>query len=305
LLEGNSKLEELQDDVAEVLEEGIVVLGVLLDEGTELLVLDKSHVGWQHHKGLRSLVLVLLRAVPLSRVPLLLKQKSVVIVGDNSWGECPWALESTSVGVATSKSVGTAESNNLLVIESHAAEDSSQMRLLLGGIWQTSIRSASRNILVLSTGSVWDNWALHFLDGTDTSKNPKVGIGNPWELLLDGLHEVSGSLQTSIGTVVTFWGKSHGSTIATTSSGCCIVGSACVPGQSHQDWTVASIIIVIFLLECLGNLVVNLLVIFGLGTEDTLSLTGRAREEGAVALGVEVVPGATSGGKGTNPEVAT
>lgn len=56
---GDAELEETEDDGGEVLEEEVVVLGVLLDPGLELLVLDKSHIGGKHHQGLGGLVLVL------------------------------------------------------------------------------------------------------------------------------------------------------------------------------------------------------------------------------------------------------
>jgi hypothetical protein len=59
LLERNTKLEELHNNISEVVEEGLVVLGVLLNVGSERLVLDQSHVGRKHHQGLGLLVLVL------------------------------------------------------------------------------------------------------------------------------------------------------------------------------------------------------------------------------------------------------
>lgn len=61
--EGDAELEQAEDHGGEVLEEGVVVLGVLLNPRLELLVLNKSHVSGQHHQGLGALVLVLLKAV--------------------------------------------------------------------------------------------------------------------------------------------------------------------------------------------------------------------------------------------------
>lgn len=58
-LEGNTELKELEHDVGEVLDEQVVVLGVLLDPGTHGLVFDDGQVGWQHHQALGLGVLVL------------------------------------------------------------------------------------------------------------------------------------------------------------------------------------------------------------------------------------------------------
>ena len=57
--EGDTELEEAKDDGGEVLEEEIVILGVLLDPRLELLVLNQRHIGGKHHEGLGGLVLVL------------------------------------------------------------------------------------------------------------------------------------------------------------------------------------------------------------------------------------------------------
>jgi hypothetical protein len=84
--------------------------------------------------------------------------------------------------MAASKSMGTAQSNNLLIVEAHASEDVSQVLVTLRGIGETSIRGAGRDILILAARSVRDSWALHLLDGDDASEDPKVGGGDPGEL---------------------------------------------------------------------------------------------------------------------------
>jgi len=58
--EGNTKLEELEDHGGEVLEEELLILGILVDPLSEALVSDKGHVGGKHHQGLGGLVLILL-----------------------------------------------------------------------------------------------------------------------------------------------------------------------------------------------------------------------------------------------------
>lgn len=69
--EWDTKLDKLDEDVGEFLEESIAVLGIAVNVLLELLVLDEGDVGGQHHQGLGRLVSVLGRAVPLSPVPLL------------------------------------------------------------------------------------------------------------------------------------------------------------------------------------------------------------------------------------------
>ncbi|KAI6754245.1 hypothetical protein HG530_012759 [Fusarium avenaceum] len=96
-----------KDNVGEVLKEGVVILGILLNPGLELLVLDKSNVTWEHHEGLGRLVLVLGRAVPLLPLPLLFDEKTEVVVGQDGWREGPGAVEAGSIGVAATEGMGT------------------------------------------------------------------------------------------------------------------------------------------------------------------------------------------------------
>lgn len=181
--EWNTKLKEGGDDLGKVLEEQVVVGGVLLDPWHESLVLDQDVVGWQHHQALGGLVLVLLWTVPLLPLPGLLEEESVVVVGQDSWGESPRTLEAGAVSVAAAESVSTGKSNNLLVVKTHATEDAAEVVRALSGIWKTSVWGAGGDVLVLATWAVWDSWALHLLDGADTRENPEIGVRDPWELL--------------------------------------------------------------------------------------------------------------------------
>lgn len=183
LLEWNTKLEKGGDDLGEVVEESLVVLGVLLDPWKETLILDQDVISWQHHQRLGLLILQLLWSVPLLPLPALLEQQSVVIVGQHGWGESPWTLEAGTVGVAASKGVGTGESNDLLVVEAHAAEDVAEVLAALGGVWETSVWGAGGDVLVGAASTVWNGWAGHLLDGAYTGEDPEVGVGDPWELL--------------------------------------------------------------------------------------------------------------------------
>ncbi len=59
LREGNTQFEESGNDSGEVLEEKVLILGILLNPGSEALVAYKSHVSWQHHERFGGLILVL------------------------------------------------------------------------------------------------------------------------------------------------------------------------------------------------------------------------------------------------------
>lgn len=148
-----------------------------------LVVLSSYYWGVSHRLPVRGgKDTYLLGTVPLLPVPLLVHEELEELVGQDSGRECPWALEATSVTVASSEGVSTAQGNDLLVVEAHTVEDVAQVLVSLGCIWETSIRCASRHILVSSTRSVWDDGAVHLLDGADTTENPKVGVGDPREL---------------------------------------------------------------------------------------------------------------------------
>lgn len=64
-----------------LLEEGLLVLCVHLGRLAERLVLDKGHVGREHHERLCRLVGVLLGTLPLLPDPALLDEKPEVLVG--------------------------------------------------------------------------------------------------------------------------------------------------------------------------------------------------------------------------------
>lgn len=181
--ERHTKLEQLDKGVGEVLEESVTVLSVTLHVLPEFLVLHEGNVGRKHHQGLGGVVSVLGRTVPLSPRPLLLKQESEELVGEDRGAEVPRTLVTRAVPVCTTQGVGTDEGDHLAVIEAHASENVADMLLVLGSVRETSVRGAGGEILVLTAGSPGDRRALHLLDGTDTGKGPEVGVGDPWELL--------------------------------------------------------------------------------------------------------------------------
>jgi hypothetical protein len=237
-LERNTELEKLHADVGEIVHESVVVLRVLLDVALEALVLDEGHIGGQHHEGLGGDILELLGAIPLLVSPLLFHKELVVVVGEDGRGEGPGARETGTVSVAAAESVGTGESDDFLVVEAHTVEDGAEMLLLLGSIRQTAVGGAVRDVTVVAAGSPGDLGALHLLDSSNTSKNPEIGVGDPGELLLDGVEEVAGSVKAGIGTVITLRGESHGSTVATTSLGLGIIGATGVPCKTNKDRSV-------------------------------------------------------------------
>lgn len=177
--ERNTELEQLNENGGEVLEEQVVVSGVLLNPRLESLVLNKDNIGGKHHEGLGGLVLILLGAVPLLLGPLLLEKEAVEVVGHNSRGEGPRALVARSGGVASANGVATAEGDNLLVVEAHAVEDVTQVLGALAGVGQTTIGSAGSSVVIATAGSERDDGSQHLLDGADTGKDPEIGVADP------------------------------------------------------------------------------------------------------------------------------
>lgn len=147
----------------------------------EFLVLDESQISGQHHQSLSGVVGVLGRSVPLLPGPLLLNQEAEELVGENGRAEVPRTIVTGAVSVGTTQGVSTGESDHFTVVKSHASEDGTNVPLVLGGIWETSVRSASGKIAVLSARSPWDNRSLHLLDGAGTGKGPEIAVGDPWE----------------------------------------------------------------------------------------------------------------------------
>merc|ERR1712113_502579 len=82
--EWHTKLEQLDKNLGEVVEELLLALRVLLNDRLKALVLNEGHVGRQHHQALSADVLELLWALPLPPAPLLLEQELVVVVGEGS-----------------------------------------------------------------------------------------------------------------------------------------------------------------------------------------------------------------------------
>jgi hypothetical protein len=118
-----------------------------------------------------------------------------------------YAFESRAIRMASTKGMSTGESNNLLIRETHSVKDVADVSGSLGAIGETTIGGTCGHVLVGTTGSPGDGGTAHFLAGTDTSKGPEIGVGDPGELGLDGFEMVAGDYETGIGTVVTFRGK--------------------------------------------------------------------------------------------------
>lgn len=85
-------------------------------------------------------------------------------------------------------------------------------------------------------------------------------------------------LETSISTVVGLGSESHGGAVAATSASLLVIGARSVPGETDEDGAVATIIVVVLLLQTAGNLVVDLLVV-GLGGLKGLDRGGAGVEE--------------------------
>lgn len=180
--------------------------------------------------------------------------------------------------MAASESVGAGQCDHGAVVKAHAAEDGADMAAVLAGVWQTAVGCAEGHVAVGAASPVWDLGALHLLDGANATEDPEIGVGDPWEGLLDGGEEVAGCFEAGVGAVVAFRGEAHGGAIGATGVGQLVVAGVCqlrskserpevnsrsrsVPCETQQDGTVATIVVFIMLLQQLRNLVVRLLVV--------------------------------------------
>ena len=179
---GDAQLEQLDHNVPKLIEERLVILGVPLHMLLELLILYQRHIRREHHQTLAPCILELLRPVPLPKTPLLAQQQSIVVITHHRRAESPGSLEAASVGVAATKGMGAAQSNDLAVVEAHAAEDGAKVLLLFGAIGEAAVRGAHADVTVLTAGPPGDGGALHFLNGADAGEGPEVRVGDPWEL---------------------------------------------------------------------------------------------------------------------------
>lgn len=83
--------------------------------------------------------------------------------------------------MAASQGMCAAQCNNLTVVETHAPEDGTEVRLFLGAVGKTTVGCAHTDVPIRPAGPPGDNGALHFLDGADAGEGPEVGVGYPWE----------------------------------------------------------------------------------------------------------------------------
>jgi len=104
--------------------------------------------------------------------------------------------------VAATESVRARERDNLLVVETHAVEDTAEVVVALGTVGQTTVRRAVAHIAIRAARTPLDVWTTHLLDGACSGEGPKVGVRDPRELLLDRLEEVAGGLEAGIRSVV-------------------------------------------------------------------------------------------------------
>lgn len=285
VLEGHTKLEESNNRVGEVLEESIVILGVQLSVLPEALVLDNLHIGGQHHERLGLDVLELLGAVPLLVRPLLFDQQLEVVVGQRGGAEGPGAIVAGAVRVAAAERVGAGQRNHGAVVEAHAAEDGADVAAVLGCVGEAAVGCAEGKVAVAAARAVRDLGALHLLDGGDAAQDPEVRVADPGEGGLDGLEEVAGGLQTGVGAMVALGSEAHGGAVGTAGAGQLVVGAGGVPCETKQDRAVAAVIVVVVLLEQLGDVVVGLLVVLEAGDEGRPGLALEAEQLRLVGVG--------------------
>lgn len=171
--------------------------------------------------------------------------------------------------------------------------------MFFGAVGEAAVGRAEGDVAVSTAGAPRDGGALHFLDSGDAGEGPEVGVGYPRELFcgrvsdwwgtgegrrdglrtFDWVEEVTSGFQTGVGAVVAFGGETHGGAVGTAGVGesvvagrwisCCgrleveiwHLRSTAMPRQPQKHWAVAAIIIIVLLLEQLGDKIIHLLIV--------------------------------------------
>eukprot|EP00123_Amoebidium_parasiticum_P009194 comp19321_c0_seq1/m.22202 comp19321_c0_seq1/g.22202 ORF comp19321_c0_seq1/g.22202 comp19321_c0_seq1/m.22202 type:complete len:334 (+) comp19321_c0_seq1:380-1381(+) len=234
-----AKVHQSSESGGEVLEEGLLLLGIQLNILPELGVPDKSHVSGQHHQVTGG-VLVLLGALPLLDRPLVRQKLTEVLVGEGGLGTSPGAGVARGIGVAAAQGVCADQSNDLTVVEAHAVEDIPHVLdgLLLAAlvsVRQATVRGAEVAIGLVSAAGVEGNGrATHLLNGYNAGQDPEISMRDFRVGLLNGLEEVTGYTKAGICGVLALGAEAHGGSVAATGLGGGIPGAGGVPGQTDQ-----------------------------------------------------------------------
>jgi hypothetical protein len=71
----------------------------------------------------------------------------------------------------------------------------------LRGVRETAIRGRVLSITIDAARAPWDLRASHLLNGSNTTKSPEITIRDPWELLLNALHQFTRNVKAGVGAV--------------------------------------------------------------------------------------------------------
>mmetsp|Transcript_36442 Transcript_36442/g.67879 ORF Transcript_36442/g.67879 Transcript_36442/m.67879 type:complete len:334 (+) Transcript_36442:40-1041(+) len=243
--EFHAERKQLGKSRGEVLEEQLLVLGVGLHVRAELGRTYQAHVGGQHHE-LATRVLQLSRAGPFLAVvgllggPLLLQQQTEVLIGEGGLGVGPGAPVAGRVLVAAPHRMRARQTNNLLVIKSHAVEDVSEVLDIRSHTArvrrrQATIRNSRGLVGVSAAASPGNGRAAHLLNGSGTGQSPQVSIAHRRILFLDGFEEVTRTAQAGVSAPHRLRGEAHGGTVAAASAVLFRVSARSVPRKANQS----------------------------------------------------------------------
>lgn len=145
--------------------------------------------------------------------------------------------------VASSKRVSATESNDLLVSESHAVENGTQVISPLGRIGQAAIRRglvAPGTSNVRAPGRPLGTRTTQGLNGDGTGQRIQVGIGHARILSFQVLEEVAGNVEPRVASVAGFRLEAHGCTVGSARFVELGVVSSRVPGEADEKRAVAT-----------------------------------------------------------------
>lgn len=121
--ERNSKFQKLLVCLCKIIKIFLLILGISLAPLFEGFIIDKSQIGWKHHKLPRFLVNELFRTCPLLVDPLPVQNLNKERVGESCRRVCPRSIETRAISMTATKCMCPDKSNYFLVVETHPVEN--------------------------------------------------------------------------------------------------------------------------------------------------------------------------------------
>ena len=157
----------------------------------------------------------------------------------------PRPFEPGPVRVAPAQRVRPAQRHDLAVVEPHPGrEDGAEVLGPLRRVGQARVLGGQAAVgEVGAARGPLDLGAPHLLDGHGARQSVEVGVGDPGELLLDGLEQRARDAEARVGAVRGLRVEAHGGAVAASRARLGVVGARAVPGEADQHGAVGAVVV--------------------------------------------------------------